>query len=495
MIASRAHRNAIDKNVPAPWHLFHKPGDILLTAGNTPESLGIRSLQAGLRARECLIRGCYPRFSHVVMCVMAGLFIESSPRSLRREDRNAPAVTFLRAEDFPTSRSDFLVLRHHDHCADRDFGVKILLRSIFHGGKPYHFYLLGDDKDRVFCSELVATIYEEAGKRLIADRDCRYPLPFDVEGIQDVSGWMDVTKSYLQAEELCSRGLIANEAPDLRDIHLRQYQSSSEAAEALTKLAEAANTFVEEYDRQMSRAVALPVDEPPRTYVGNIKELLGILKKHYPTYLNIRRYRFDGSEPELMRFNGVKFAKLVADLNEVADRLANLAGQTIDVLFAAFKTELDRSLPVLVDAEGALRTDLSPEVRREHQNQLTEHIATIDRYQPAGEVEAGLEVLAEVSELMEVMKIIDAPPDADPDIMQAFEICARMLYLLVIEVEGRFYGVELLKLMQTVAEGSLQSPEMAVAVAPMRDSLREAIAKRAAMIKGMLAELKRKDIE
>ena len=155
-LEERAYRNAIDNNVPAPWYIFHRSGDILFTAEDTPESIAVRSVQAALRTRECLTRGCSPRFSHVLMCVTPGLFIESSPASWWR-DLNKPAVKFLRAEELPRSRSNFLVIRHSGLCANTEFAAKILLRSIFHGGKPYHFYLVGDNEDRVFCSELIAT--------------------------------------------------------------------------------------------------------------------------------------------------------------------------------------------------------------------------------------------------------------------------------------------------------------------------------------------------
>jgi hypothetical protein len=490
LAADQSYRNAIDKNVPVNWNLFHRPGDILFTAENTPESLSVRSLQAGLRSQECMTRGAYPRFSHVLMCVMPGLFIESSPVSWWR-DHDKPAVKFVRAEDFPGSRSDFLVLRHRELGTDQDFGVKMLLRSIFHGGKPYHFYLLGDHQDRVFCSELVATIYNDAGTRLKADRDCRHTLPFDLEGLESLDGWSNATKLYLAAEDLCSRGLIKNAARDLRDTHLGQYESSSDMAENLTRLNEAAIDFAKDYDSQMSRPVELAAGEPPPTYVANIKELLAILKKHYPTYLQIRRYAIDGPSPERMRFNSVEAAELIRNLNAVADKLTDLAKMTISVVATGFRTECERYLALATDAARALSDDLTPEARKAHADKLSERISWIERFQPESERDSGLEVLAEVVQLMEAMEWVDPPPDADPQIMTAFTLCAMMLHVLAIQVKGTFFGAALFKLVHTVSEAWDGSPEMNAAIAETRDSLREQMADRSALFEKLLAGMKR----
>jgi hypothetical protein len=410
-MGERAYHHAIDKNAPTGWHVFHRPGDLLLTAVNEPESIGIRSFQAGLRPLEVIARG-YPRFSHALMCVMPGLFMESNPVSLFELDQ--PAVKFLRAEDLPKFRSDFLVLRHRQHSAEHDFGVKILLRSIFHGDKPYHLLYLGEDKDRLFCSELVATMYQEAGKCLVPDRECRRTLPFDVEGNQRTDGWMDVTKLYIYAEDLFARGLMTTEEPDSRDMHLRQYEASSDTAEGLKKLAEAATDFVKDYDRQMSRPVSLPVDEPPRSYVGNVRDLVRIFKKHYPTYLHIKRYKIDGPAPERMRYNAMDANQLISELNQVADRLTNLARTTIAVVFSGFRSECVRFLAPGPDAEKALGEDMAPDERRAHADNVAKHISQIATYQPESEVEEGFEILAEVEGLLEAMKAVEPPPGCGP---------------------------------------------------------------------------------
>lgn len=485
-LADRSYRNAIDKNVQVSWNLFHRPGDILFTAESTPESASVRALQAGLRAQEFVARGRYPRFSHVLMCVMPGLFIESNPISWWR-DHDKPAVAFLRAEDFPRARSDFLVLRHRDLGTSQEFGVKMLLRSIFHGGKPYHFYLLGDDQDRVFCSELVAAIYHDAGTRLVPDRYWPHPLPFDLEALEDLDDWSDATQLYVAAEDLCSRRLITNEPRDLRDTHLRQYETSSDMAENLTRFNEAATDFAKEYDRQMSRPIHPTGDEPRPTYVANVRELLSILKKHYPTYLQVRRYNIDEPHPERMRFNGVEAAELVRNLNAVADRLTDLARQTIWVVATGIRVECERYVAFTTDAAKALSGDLPSELRRAHADKLSEHITWIERFQPESERDSGFEVLAEVVQLLEAMKSIEPPSDADPDLMKAFVLCAMMLHLLATQAKGPFFGVELFKRAHTVSEASLQSREMDAAIASTRDSLRKEMAEQAMLFDKLLA--------
>jgi hypothetical protein len=73
--------------------------------------------------------------------------------------------------------------------------------------------------------------------------------------------------------------------------------------------------------------------------------------------------------------------------------------------------------------------------------------------------------------------------------MTGFEICARMLQILAKEVEGPYYGSEFFKFALTLAEASLQSPEMAAAVAETRNSLRDEIAERTRTVQVMLGRL------
>ena len=90
-LARQLYTHAIAMRSPVSWNLFHDTGDILFTAEASLKSRGLRAGQAALRREQCLSLGRYPRFSHVLLCVTPGLYIESTSKE---------AVHAVRAEEY-----------------------------------------------------------------------------------------------------------------------------------------------------------------------------------------------------------------------------------------------------------------------------------------------------------------------------------------------------------------------------------------------------------
>jgi hypothetical protein len=481
-VADHAYGNAVENRVAAPWHLFHMTGDILFTVEATKESEGIRQFQAVWRAKECISRRRKPRFSHVLMCVMPGLFIESTPSSWHVDD-DSPAVRFIRAEECDwKGRSDFLVMRPRTLSSERDFCVKAQQRCIFHCDKPYHFYFVGDHEGRVFCSELVATIYDEVGVRLVRDRECQDTLPFDLELIVDnTDSWIDVTLQYARAEELLSLELIREEKPDLRDMLLRRYEASSEIALSLTQLGQAADKAVSDYQEQMTRPVELPPVWKDQTYVANISELFGLLQRDYRLYAQIRRFQFPGPPPERQRFNGIGSAELLGKLNKVEDARTQAAKATIGVIFNDFKSECGRSLAIAKSAKLTLAEEISSEERAKRIEKLAIHISELGTREPATERDKGIELIEDIALWISVTEAAEVSLDADKEVMKAFAVCGRKLHILALQVKLHFYGPEYFKLVRTIAETWGAAPEKSEGISAMRKSVLEDLEERCTM--------------
>jgi hypothetical protein len=487
-LANRMYRRAIERGLSAAWHIFHATGDILFTADRAKGSDNIRRLQALRRANECLSRGRTPRFSHVLMCVMPGLYIESTPSSWRIDD-DSPAVRFIRAEDCDwTDRTDFLVMRPRILSSEQEFCVKTQQRCIFHGGKPYHYYFVGDQKDRVFCSELVTTIYAEAGTRLVPSRELRQTFPFDLElAFGDSADWIDVTELYARAEDLHSRKLIERETLDLRDMFLERYQVTSEIAVSLAEFGESADKVVSDYRDQMSRPVRLPPDWKHQTYVANISELFSLLKRDFPLYAQFRRFEFPGEPPERMRYNGIESADLLKKLNAVEATRTEAAKATIGVILSDYKSECRRALDAAITAKQTLGDEMTEQDRAERNQKLSILISDLDIREPASERGAGLALVDELAEWVRMAESIEVSPDADREIVKAFALCGRALHLMTSLIRLPFYGTEFFNLVQAVAEASAEDAEMQKAVATMRKALRDDLQERCVMFERLIA--------
>src|SRR6185312_10667966 len=203
---------------PVSWNLFHDTGDILFTAEASLKSRGLRAGQAALRREQCLSLGRYPRFSHVLLCVTPGLYIESTSKE---------AVHAVRAEEYERKeRSDFLVMRSRALSENTELNAKIKQRSVFHHDRPYNFRPVSASQDALRCSELVATIYADLGIQLVAECKLHETLPFDIElALERSDRWVDVTELYVMAETLSDQKLIKERDPDPRDIFFQQYAS------------------------------------------------------------------------------------------------------------------------------------------------------------------------------------------------------------------------------------------------------------------------------
>jgi hypothetical protein len=207
---------------------------------------------------QCGSLGRYPQFSHVLLCVTPGLYIESTPAALLR-DHDKPAVRTVRAEEYDhKKRSDLLVMRPRALSGNPDLNAKITQRSVFHHDRPYNFRPVSASKDALRCSELVATIYADLGIQLVPERKLHETLPFDIElAIDKADGWLDVTELYIMAETLCDQRLIKERNPDLRDMFFQQYASGAEITKLLNEWGKAADATLKDIHAQMTRPVQI----------------------------------------------------------------------------------------------------------------------------------------------------------------------------------------------------------------------------------------------
>jgi hypothetical protein len=488
VLAEQLYRRAVETGAPAQWHIFHTTGDILFTADVTKGSDNIRRLQALRRANEVVSRGRTPRFSHVLMCVMPGLFIESTPASWRIDD-DSPAVRFIRAEDCDWSdRSDFQVMRLRSLGSQQRFCVKIQERCIFHGGKPYHYYLFGDHEDRVFCSELVTRIYEETGIRLVPSRQPSHTFPFDLElALGDSNEWTDVTALYTRADDLQMRALIRSEEPDLRSIFLRNYEATTAIAVSLTEVGKAADQVVNDYREQMSRPVQLSPDWQKQTYVSNLRELFGLLQRDFSLYAQFRRFEYLRQPRERSRYNGIEGADLLKKLNAVEATRTKAAQATIGVILSDFKSECRRAQNAATIAKVALADDQTEKERADRYEQLSKLISNREVREPASERDLGLVLINEIADWVRMAESVDVFPDADGEIIKGFLLCGRALHLLAAMIKGPFYGAKVFKLIKDVADLSTEDAKSYAELAPKRKSLCDDLEERCTMFNKLIA--------
>lgn len=412
-----------------------------------------------------------------MLCVMPGLYIESTPVALFR-DHDKPAVRTVRPEDFDTKdRTDFLVMRPQAVIGNIDIAAKIRERCLFHLDKPYHFYGLSEPKDRLFCSELVATIYKEVGINLVEGRECGETLPFDLElAVENAEVWLDVTDTYVAAEELRRLNLIMpniieGEKIDFRRMFVEEHDFRKKFSSALDSLAGAADDVVKEFERHQTTEIQLP--KRPLTYVANLQELLGVLQKHYRNYTGFRPFEFPEPAPERLIFNAIEARSLVERLNQVQDAVEKLAKSSIAVVIGAFRSECREFLTIATHALAALKGGPQQNILEANLEQLSQLTRTADEREPEAERESGAELVQHISALIQEMETTEISPGVDPKIVDAFLLAARMLLFLARHVENLFYGSEMLNIVRIIAEanGSEQSAEMRVALAPIRQRL------------------------
>ncbi len=493
-LVRQLYDHALTARTPVSWNLFHQPGDILFTANDTIDSRTLRAGQAALRLGECARLRRSPRFSHVLLCVMPGLYIESTPIALLHS-HDKPAVRAVRAENYDRrDRSDFLVMRPCALFDDPELHAKLNERCVFHHDRPYNFRPVSASDNRVRCSELVATIYGDLGIQLVADRPYHETLPFDVEvAIEKHDGWLDVTELYLMAERLSDDKLIKERSPDLRDMFFQQYASGTEITKLLNEWGDAADVVLKDIQHQMTRPIELLPSERHPTYVGNLKELLAILKKYFVLYVDVRRYAFPGPTPNGFRFDGIKPNILIKKLNDVEEARAKLAWTSIAVIRDGYKSECRRFVATATQAGAVLAEDASDEDLTAALAQLGKLIRAADDREPEAERAASEALVQEIAELMQQIETVDISPDADAKIMKGFFLAAGMLLILARHVQGWFYGSRFLKLLQTTVaheDGSLYDQELRVALAPSRQLMHEQLRDQCQLFEPWLADSK-----
>jgi hypothetical protein len=468
-ISKNAYDRALASKEPVSWELFHQTGDILFIAERTLTSKAILAFQTARRFAQIITTQQQPRFSHVRLCEAPGLYIEATPVSLLQK-HNEPAARIVCPENVDNGqRSDFLVVRQRRLASNIDALVNIRMRCGFHVGRPYRFYPFTQRDDAVLCSELVALIYAEVGLPLALMTP---PLPFDLQlVVSNSQEWEDVTQAYLWAEELLQLGLIDSV---LRPMEWRRLEGEKAMSKALNKLNEAA---VGARNDLRTPPPALGDTTPahgPQTYVSSLLELVVILEKYFPAYLQIRRFSFSDTPPERLRFDAVEPNELLEALNGVADELTSVVLVALHFVWNSTKAAHKRLIESAAQAERALTDPASPEERATNLRQLSRLIDAANIWEPESDLRPGLELAERALSLIRAMESTDTPLYADPKIVSLFHFLAKCLHGLANLVTSPVYGSALLKLSHDALAGEQaeQSAEAREGRAQLRNSLR-----------------------
>ncbi|MBC7951614.1 MAG: hypothetical protein H7Z12_07290 [Rhodospirillaceae bacterium] len=190
------------------WSEHHSCGDIIFTLapGWAPWVN---------RIAQFLLRGRFPRHSHVMLCIWPGLYIHS--------DKPGGVIT-VRAEEANLFKKykRVTVFRNQEWSANVDLSVKILHSATFHLKKGYNsgFFLSrlvrSLDLSRVFCSELIARVFAERGLGDSLPSRPFFCLPVDFERKVKVERWQNVTERYRTAEDHSTQGWMVRQG-DSRD--------------------------------------------------------------------------------------------------------------------------------------------------------------------------------------------------------------------------------------------------------------------------------------
>lgn len=137
--------------------------------------------------------------SHALLVACPGLYLESVPKS---------GVRLVEAEQCrPGQFAFFRVLRHPD--ADNFSQEAFAEACEWHFGQSYNYKINMTWWRRKFhshsyCSQLIASIYDRAGKTL-RGKTANLTLPINLARLGYDSGWRDVTADYLEADSVLKR--------------------------------------------------------------------------------------------------------------------------------------------------------------------------------------------------------------------------------------------------------------------------------------------------
>lgn len=191
----------LGKSPPIPFYTFQRHGDIVLVAAD--KSLNLNLLL------QSLLRGHQARFSHVLLCVMPGLYVHSTT------DRG---VHLVAAEDeeanFPAKYGDaWKVLRHQRLANDLNLAARLQWRVIFYLGQDYNWSFQAThwrgtqyNLAHSFCSELVARVFQDIGVSAFGEPKAPPDtLPTDFDHVAIGQDWIDVTADYRRPFEAETR--------------------------------------------------------------------------------------------------------------------------------------------------------------------------------------------------------------------------------------------------------------------------------------------------
>lgn len=161
---------------------FQQTGDVVLVRGRDGSKLFNL-------VGQTLVRGKIAEYSHVLLCVIPGLYVHAMPRG---------GVHFVSTEDdevrFSAVCSRWSARRNTTLSqADK---VAILSAAIYFLGQDYN-YLLTASTRHSYCSELIAKVFRKIMRDVIPrDQPPETAFPVDVAGATALPPWSDVTAEY-----------------------------------------------------------------------------------------------------------------------------------------------------------------------------------------------------------------------------------------------------------------------------------------------------------
>src|SRR5579864_5150736 len=179
------------KPMPFVFGRFQVPGDIVFVQTRKKIPFN-RMAQTAVSRRRA-------RYTHVLLCVMPGLYIHSIPHK---------GVHFIAAEDdeanFPEHYGDRLAVRRNTQLTNNvALAGQIPWKAQYFIGQKYNGAFGGAARlaqlwrdSHSFCSELIARIYQDLGIS-VCDLAPEHVLPVHLDNATKSGQWIDVTSLYV----------------------------------------------------------------------------------------------------------------------------------------------------------------------------------------------------------------------------------------------------------------------------------------------------------
>ncbi len=174
------------------FHRFQRIGDIIFVSSKKFPNANLLT--------QSLIAGNTARYSHVLLCVLPGLYVHSMPEN---------GVQFLQGEspdaDFDKKYGTAWAVRRLRRLSDNpELAGRLSWRAAYYLGQSYNWVFLGSrligqsySTSHSFCSELIVRIFNDVGVPILQPAfapEKALPAHLDEATLSD--DWTDLTSSY-----------------------------------------------------------------------------------------------------------------------------------------------------------------------------------------------------------------------------------------------------------------------------------------------------------